>query len=185
MKIYLSYLHLYFHYILLPISPVMSFVRLDHQLELLFCWFIIIFSSIIWLSWNPTLCNILRWRVLFLIFWWNIRLWLQLMHISGFCIQGITRINSWGFVPIIRFITKWNNCWVFYVSWSYSTMNTTTFFHFSPTIISSARRLLCCSIMTILLKLVIISRLIILSIMFSTMKLTLHKNTNYVLVSFQ
>ena len=103
----------------------------------------------------------------FLIFWWHIWMWLQLMHLSGLCIQGSTRRNSWVFLPIMWFITKWNNWSLFYVEWRYSAMNTTMFLHISPIIISSGRILLCFSIMAVLLTFVIIIRLIIRCIVLS------------------
>ena len=48
---------------------------------------------------------------------------------------------------------------MFHVRWRYSSVKNITFLHFFSSIISSIRILLCCSTMTILLNLVIISRL--------------------------
>ena len=77
--------------------------------------------------------------------------------------------NQLVFLYWIRTIYQWNHGY-FYVRWRYSTMNIAMFSHFFPIIFISGRILLCSSIITIMLTLVVsrILYLVILWIMFST-----------------
>ena len=71
-----------------------------------------------------------------------------------------TRIKCWILPPILLFINKGNNWYLFFVGVWYSTMNTTLFILFLPIMHISGGKCLCCSIMDILLTMVISSRLI-------------------------
>ena len=89
-----------------------------------------------------------------------------------FLFLGNTQKNQLVFLYWIKIIyqRKRNNRYFLYARWRYSNMNFAMFPHFSPIIMSSGRSLLCSSIRTIMLTLVVSSRLwlIIQWIMLST-----------------
>ena len=68
----------------------------------------------IYFGWNPTVCNIFRRTSWFLIFWWQLHIWIQFMHIAGFCLQKNTRRNCWISPPLLIFITKRNHWYLFF-----------------------------------------------------------------------
>ena len=104
------------------------------------------------------------------------------MHLAGLCIWGTTRINNLFLIPILLFITKWNNWVFFYVGWRYYTINITIFFHFFSIVFSSVRIFLCFSITKILLTLVIIRRLIIQCIVLSTINIGWNRRFTLMLI---
>ena len=72
------------------------------------------------------------------------------------------------YFSIVLFIARENNWYLFFVGSWYTTMNATLFINPYPIILISVRNLLYCSITTILLKLFISSRLMIRSLLLST-----------------
>ena len=134
--------------------------------KIAFFWFIIYWSVTIYFSWNLTGC--ISWDEQFCSISFMVASSVNSVDVFFWFLSSKNyQKENWDFFPIFLFIAKWNNWYLFYLGCWYSTMNTTTFFHFPPIIISSVRSLFCCSIMMIVLTSVINIRLVILCILLS------------------
>ena len=133
------------------------FFCITHVIPFIYCWYRINVSTIINISWNPTWFNANRWRRRLIIFW--LKTWQWLFYASyWFLFLRNSQNNRLSFLYCIITVSQCNNGY-FFVRCSYSTMNIDIFSHFVSIMNFLRTSLLCYSILEILLKLVLSSKL--------------------------
>ena len=86
--------------LIFTVSSFLLFPSYTNQILHLFLYF----NGSIYLCWNQTGCNILRWRSLFNLFQLQIGMWLFLIQLAVFCNQITIRRNWWIVIYIYIYI---------------------------------------------------------------------------------